>query len=299
MHFLLLVGARPNFMKMAPVRAALVRDPRARVTLVHSGQHYDAKLSGVFFDELGLPAPDAHLGVGSGSHAEQTARVMLALEPVLLRDRPDVLVVAGDINSTLAGALVAAKLGIPIAHVEAGLRSNDWEMPEEMNRVLVDRLSRLLFIPSLDAEANLRREGIDPSRIVFVGNAMIDSLLLHLAAARGRDVHARLGVVPKQYALATLHRPSNVDSPAALLRVLTALAQVSARLDVLVPLHPRTQARIAQDPEAQRLLAGSPGSRPASRRATLTSSRSPTARAWCSRTRAASRRRPPRWECPA
>ncbi|MBS2022746.1 MAG: UDP-N-acetylglucosamine 2-epimerase (non-hydrolyzing) [Deltaproteobacteria bacterium] len=260
MHFLLLVGARPNFMKMAPVLAAL-KARGARTTLVHTGQHYDAKMSDVFFDELGLPAPDVHLNVGSGTHAEQTAKVMLALEPVLVRERPDVLVVAGDVNSTLAGALVAAKLLIPIAHVEAGLRSFDWAMPEEVNRVVVDRLSALLFTPSRDGDDNLRKEGAAEERIVFVGNAMIDSLLTHLPRARARDVHARLQLEPKKYALATLHRPSNVDSPEALLRVLTALSEVAAQLTVLLPVHPRTQARITQDPQAAALLARTPALR--------------------------------------
>lgn len=255
MRFSLLVGARPNFMKMAPVLAALGRRPGVRCTLVHTGQHYDAKMSDVFFAELGLPAPDVHLGVGSGTHAEQTAKVMLALEPVLVREPPAALVVAGDVNSTLAGALVAAKLGVPVAHVEAGLRSRDWSMPEEVNRVVVDRLSRLCLTPSRDGDLNLRAEGVPEEHIFCVGNAMIDTLLLQLPRARSIGVHARLGVSRGGYALATLHRPSNVDAPGALLRVLGALAQVAARLPVVFPIHPRTRARVEADPAAKALAA--------------------------------------------
>ncbi|MBW3655600.1 MAG: UDP-N-acetylglucosamine 2-epimerase, partial [Gemmatimonadetes bacterium] len=199
MRVLLIAGARPNFMKVAPIRAALAKAGH-EVLLVHTGQHYDAAMSDNFFTDLGIPAPDYNLGVGSGSHAAQTARVMEAFEPVLLEARADWLVVVGDVNSTLACALVASKLGqetgTRIAHVEAGLRSNDWRMPEEVNRVVVDRLSDLLLTPSRDAEPNLLAEGIDPARVAFVGNVMIDTLFAQLERARDLRVAARLGLEP-------------------------------------------------------------------------------------------------------
>ena len=247
MHVLHVVGARPNFMKVAPILRALAHQHGLRQTLVHTGQHYDAQMSDVFFQDLGMPAPDVHLGIGSGSHAQQTARVMLAIEPVLLERKPDVLVVAGDVNSTLAAALVAQKLGIAVAHVEAGLRSRDWSMPEEVNRILTDRLSDLCFTPSRDGDANLLAEGIAPERIKFVGNVMIDSLRAALPRARERGAPEKLGVSPRGYALATLHRPSNVDEPARLLLLLEALEMVAQELAVLCPLHPRTRARIESD----------------------------------------------------
>jgi UDP-N-acetylglucosamine 2-epimerase (non-hydrolysing) len=260
-HVLHVVGARPNFMKVAPILAALRQRPGVRQTLVHTGQHYDVKMSDVFFQDLGMPAPDVHLGAGSGTHAQMTAKVMLAIEPVLEEKRPDVVLVAGDVNSTLAVALVARKLGFAVAHVEAGLRSRDWSMPEEVNRILTDRLSTLLFTPSQDGDENLKAEGIEPGRIHFVGNVMIDSLRAALPRARERGAIAAQGLEAKEYALATLHRPSNVDEPAALLRVLQALAEVSRRLPVLLPVHPRTRARIDKDPQLLSLLAASPGLR--------------------------------------
>ncbi len=240
------VGARPNFMKVAPLLEALRRRGMAQ-RLVHTGQHFDEKMSGVFFSELGLPRPDEDLGVGSGSHGEQTGRVMIAFERCLLdrAPRPDLVVVPGDVNSTLAAGLVAAKLGIPVAHLEAGLRSFDRAMPEELNRVAVDHLSDLLLTPSPDADENLAREGIPASRIARVGNLMIDTLRVHLAAARARRVPEALGLAPGGYAVVTLHRPSNVDEPAVLGRLLGALAEVAAALPVVFPVHPRTRARIA------------------------------------------------------
>jgi len=229
------------------VLQALERAGHERV-FVHTGQHYDASMSDAFFDDLGLPVPDRHLGVGSGSHASQTARVMEAFEPVVEETRPDWVVVVGDVNSTLACALVASKLrrshGCRIAHVEAGLRSNDWDMPEEVNRVVTDRLSHLLLTPSRDAEPNLVREGIDPSRIVFVGNVMIDSLLRILPRARALDMPGRLGVTEGKYVLSTLHRPSNVDDRQQLAVILTALGELSRELPILLPLHPRTRDRV-------------------------------------------------------
>jgi len=237
-------GARPNFMKVAPVLARLRKHAQVRQVLVHTGQHYDVKMSDVFFQDLGMPDPDVHLGVGSGSHAQQTAKVMTEIEPVLEREKPDVVVVAGDVNSTIAVALVAAKMGIRIAHVEAGLRSFDRGMPEEINRILTDRLSDLIFTPSPDGDENLRREGIDASRVHFVGNVMIDSLRAALPRARESRIHARLELSGGAYALATLHRPANVDDPGALSRLLSALGQVAAQIPVVFPIHPRTRARL-------------------------------------------------------
>lgn len=247
MKTMLIAGARPNFMKVAPVLAALRRAGHAGL-LVHTGQHYDTQMSDAFFRDLGLPEPDYHLEVGSGTHAEQTARVMLAFEPVLREERPDWVVVVGDVNSTLACALVAAKLreelGCRIAHVEAGLRSGDWRMPEEVNRVLTDRLADLLLTPSHDALPNLLAEGIPAGRVVFVGNVMIDTLLDHLPAARRLDLPARLGLEWGHYVVSTLHRPSNVDEPGTLRVVLEALAEVARVLPVMLPLHPRTRRNI-------------------------------------------------------
>ena len=246
MEILVVAGARPNFMKVAPVLAALERSGISHA-LVHTGQHYDASMSDAFFRDLEMPAPTWHLGVGSATHAVQTARVMEAVEPVLLAARPRWLVVVGDVNSTLACALVASKIeGIRVAHVEAGLRSNDWGMPEEVNRVLTDRLSHLLLTPSPDAHDNLVREGIDPERIVFVGNVMIDSLLRLLPAARARNVPGALELEPCGYAVSTLHRPSNVDDPERLGLILRALGRLAGRIPVLLPVHPRTRSRIRE-----------------------------------------------------
>jgi UDP-N-acetylglucosamine 2-epimerase (non-hydrolysing) len=239
-------GARPNFMKVAPLHRALLRWKGIHQVLVHTGQHYDARMSDVFFDDLGLPEPDVHLGVGSGSHAEQTARIMLALEPVLVTQRPDLVSVVGDVNGTLAAALVAAKLGIRLAHVEAGLRSNDPGMPEELNRILVDRVSALLFTPSADADANLLAEGTPPVRIHRVGNVMIDTLLAAKAEALRRPVLRQLGLEPDGFALCTLHRPSNVEVPGTLAGILRALAAVAEHVPVVFPAHPRTRAALAR-----------------------------------------------------
>jgi UDP-N-acetylglucosamine 2-epimerase (non-hydrolysing) len=247
MRILLVAGARPNFMKIAPIWSAL-SDVGLDTLLVHTGQHYDESMSGSFFSDLGMPQPDFHLGVGSGSHAQQTARVMAAFEPVLLETRPDWLVLVGDVNSTLACALVASKLrdslGCRIAHVEAGLRSHDWRMPEEVNRVLTDRLADLLLTPSPDALPNLLNEGIPGERIVFVGNVMIDSLVAQLPRARRLDLPGRLGLQRGGYAVATLHRPSNVDAPEQLEAVLEGLAQVSERMPLVLPIHPRTRKNV-------------------------------------------------------
>jgi UDP-N-acetylglucosamine 2-epimerase (non-hydrolysing) len=244
MRVLVVAGARPNFMKVAPILRALEAERHAGV-LVHTGQHYDAAMSDAFFADLELPEPDYHLGVGSGSHAAQTARVMEAFEPVLKEEKADWLVVVGDVNSTLACALVASKLkaetGTRIAHVEAGLRAHDWRMPEEVNRVLTDRLSDLLLTPSHDAHPNLQAEGIDSARVRFVGNVMIDTLFHQLPRARELDLPGTLGLERGGYVVSTLHRPSNVDDPAALAAVLEALAHVAEQMPVVLPLHPRTR----------------------------------------------------------
>jgi UDP-N-acetylglucosamine 2-epimerase (non-hydrolysing) len=245
-----IVGARPNFMKAAPVLGAAERYPEFTQLLVHTGQHYDDNMSEVFFRDLELPKPDVNLEVGSGSHSAQTAEIMLRIERVLLEHQPSIVLVYGDVNSTVATALVAIKLGITVAHVEAGLRSFDRSMPEEINRIVTDRVSDMLFTPSEDADDNLLREGISPDRIFQVGNVMIDTLLRlqDKAEARWPLLPRTLGIaehvlVSEGYALVTLHRPSNVDDPARLARLVEALADVSRRLPVIFPVHPRTRQR--------------------------------------------------------
>ena len=236
-------GTRPNFIKMAPVIERLrAHLPDARHVGVHTGQHYDQEMSDVFFGELSVPAPDHLLGVGSGTHGEQTARALERLERVLLTDPPDIVIVPGDVNSTLAAALAAAKLGVPIAHVEAGLRSFDWSMPEEINRVLVDRLSTWCFTHSPEARSNLLREGIPDHRVHEVGNTMIDSLVHMRARIDRSDVHRRMGVPPRDYLLVTLHRPALVDGP-LLREALVELDALSLFYPVVFPMHPRTRAR--------------------------------------------------------
>lgn len=241
------VGARPNFMKMAPITAALARrKSEASQVLVHTGQHYDEAMSASFFRELGMPAPDINLEVGSGTHAEQTARVMLAFEAVLIAEQPDWVVVVGDVNSTLACALVASKLCFRVAHVEAGLRSFDWTMPEEVNRVLTDRIASLLLTPSEDGDANLRCEGISPEKIVRVGNVMIDTLMMQLNQSKQSRVLDELELRPREFAALTMHRPSNVDNPDALRRIFAALGEIACELPIIFPAHPRTQARMRE-----------------------------------------------------
>jgi UDP-N-acetylglucosamine 2-epimerase (non-hydrolysing) len=241
-----LVGTRPNLVKTAPVFHELrLRLPDARHVLVHTGQHYDRDMSEIFFEELGLPEPDYFLGVGSGSHGAQTGRALERIESVLQEERPDLLVVAGDVNSTLAGALAAAKLLIPIAHVESGLRSFDRTMPEEINRMLVDQISAWCFTHSPEAADNLVREGIRSQQIFFVGNTMIDTLVRLRSRIEASDVHDRLGVSPGRYLLTTLHRPRVTDGP-LLAPVASALAELSTQLPVVFPVHPRTRARLAE-----------------------------------------------------
>jgi UDP-N-acetylglucosamine 2-epimerase (non-hydrolysing) len=237
---LAVVGARPNFVKMAPVVRAL----GDRAAVLHTGQHYDHALSGSFLEQLGMPDPTFHLGVGSGSHAAQTAAVLVGVEEVLTQNDVELLLVAGDVNSTMAAALAAVKLHIPVAHLEAGLRSGDWTMPEEVNRVVTDRVSDLLLCPSDDAPQNLAQEGIEGDHVVVVGNTMIDSLLRLLPVAQERGALERLGLEPQRYVLATLHRPALVDDPAKLLPTLDALAGAAGELPVVLPLHPRTRGRL-------------------------------------------------------
>jgi UDP-N-acetylglucosamine 2-epimerase (non-hydrolysing) len=231
-------------MKLAPLVRALAGRVEARHVVVHTGQHYGEGMSGSFFHDLGIPEPDHNLGAGSASHAQQTAGVMQRIEPILLETGPAVVIVYGDVNSTVAAALVAAKLGIRVAHVEAGLRSRDWTMPEEINRVVADRLSDFLFTPSRDGDENLRAEGMAADRIHFVGNIMIDSLVHALPAARALDAPKKYAVRGERYALVTLHRPSNVDDPDALRGLLGALDAIGHELPVIFPVHPRTQLRL-------------------------------------------------------
>ncbi len=231
-------------MKLAPVARELARRPDVGHVILHTGQHYDREMSDDFFTDLGIPEPHENLEVGSGSHARQTAAILERFEAFVASDRPDVVLVYGDVNSTLAAALVCAKAGIPVAHVEAGLRSADWSMPEEINRIVTDRLSSLLLLPSRDAADNLRAEGVPSERLEFVGNVMIDSLVRALPAARERDAAAGLGVEPRGYVVVTLHRPSNVDRPDRLRAILRVLAELSRRHPVLFPAHPRTRDRI-------------------------------------------------------
>lgn len=234
------VGARPNFMKVAPVLNALAATGQAKQTLVHTGQHYDKNMSDVFFEQLGIPSPDVNLEVGSGTHAFQTANIMLRLEDLLLQRKPDRVLVYGDVNSTVAAAIVCSKLLIPIDHVEAGLRSGDRAMPEEINRIVTDRLADLLFTPSEDGNANLIAEGVDPSQIHLVGNVMIDTLVKMLPKADQVQL-----VVPNEFVLVTLHRPSNTDDPEMLKSILGALSYIARDVPVVFPIHPRTRNRLS------------------------------------------------------
>jgi UDP-N-acetylglucosamine 2-epimerase (non-hydrolysing) len=246
-HILHVVGARPNFMKAAPVHRALAARG-VRQTLVHTGQHYDAAMSDAILKELGLPEPDVNLGVGSGTHAVQTAQVMTAIEELLTRVPPVLVLVYGDVNSTMAATLAAVKLGVRVGHVEAGLRSGDRSMPEEINRLVTDRLASWLFTPSRDADENLVREGVDPASIHMVGNVMIDTLVRLLPLADGerelRSFALNNGAGPRPFALVTLHRPSNVDDPQMLARLFTALDAIAGHVPVVFPVHPRTRDRM-------------------------------------------------------
>jgi UDP-N-acetylglucosamine 2-epimerase (non-hydrolysing) len=251
---IIIAGARPNFMKVAPI----IRCIRARAgkpgkngasvsyKLVHTGQHYDEKMSDIFFRELGIPAPDINLEVGSGSHAVQTANVMTKFEPVCVEEKPDWVVVVGDVNSTLACTLVCSKLGIKVAHVEAGLRSYDRNMPEEVNRIVTDALADLLLTPSADGDENLKKEGVPESKIKLVGNVMIDSLVTNLVQSRASKLPEKLGIKPKAFVYVTLHRPSNVDHQASLTTIMGALKRISKDWPVVFPMHPRTRKMCGQ-----------------------------------------------------
>lgn len=250
-QILCIVGARPNFMKIAPIMRAFAQpDSALSARLLHTGQHYDATMKHAFFDQLDIPEPDIDLEVGSGSHAQQTSEIMKRFEPVLDDMRPHAILVVGDVNSTIACALVAVKKGIPVIHVEAGLRSGDRTMPEEINRILTDQLSDLLFITEADARDNLLREGIPNEKVHFVGNVMIDTLrynLRNVVPASSTLAKARHRFTDSGYGVVTLHRPSNVDDPAVLGRLLQVLAQISQRLPLVFPIHPRTAARLEAD----------------------------------------------------
>lgn len=239
MKLVVVAGARPNFMKIAPIMWEAKRRTDLTAMLVHTGQHYDEKMSKLFFEQLAIPKPDVDLEVGSASHAVQTAEVMKRFEPVLLADRPDAVIVVGDVNSTIACALTSVKLGIPVAHVEAGLRSFDWGMPEEINRILTDSISRWLFVSEASGVANLEKEGVAQSRVHFVGNVMIDTLV----ACRQRIVDTPIDHITQEpeFAVLTLHRPSNVDDPNTFQRIVAALEQVQKRLPIVFPVHPRTR----------------------------------------------------------
>src|SRR5438094_8489044 len=241
MHILHVVGARPNFMKAAAVLRA-IQNTGQKQSLVHTGQHYDVNMSDVFFQELKIPAPDVNLAVGSGSHAQQTAEIMARFEAVVLERKPDVVLVYGDVNSTVAAALVCAKLLVPVGHVEAGLRSFDRTMPEEINRLVTDQLSEILFTPSADGDTNLFREGIAREKVHFVGNVMIDTLVHLLPLA----TQAKKNGLPRQYALVTLHRPANVDDPQMLRKILISMLALNKDLPVIFPVHPRTRQAIRQ-----------------------------------------------------
>ena len=254
LKIIIVAGARPNFMKVAPLLHFIARHNQRAVNgtrpivpfLVHTGQHYDEKMSSVFFAELGIPAPDVNLEVGSGSHAVQTANIMTRFEPVCERERPDWVLVVGDVNSTMACALVASKMGIRVAHVEAGLRSFDRSMPEEINRLVTDSIADLLLTPSEDANENLLREGVPASRICLVGNIMIDSLLANLEKVGQSTVLARHQLEKRRFIYVTLHRPSNVDTRESLTSIMGAFADISRRMPVVFPMHPRTHARLAE-----------------------------------------------------
>ncbi len=254
----MVAGARPNFMKIAPLMKALAGDPHFETILIHTGQHYDDNMSGQFFRDLGIPDPQYHLEVGSGSHAQQTAEIMRRIEPVLDQLRPTAVIVVGDVNSTAAAAMVAKKLGIDVVHAEAGLRSFDRSMPEEINRIVTDAIADLLLVTEESGRTNLLREGVAADRIHLVGNLMIDSLQQHLERARSSDIADKLGVRGRSYGVVTLHRPANVDEPEGLGEILGALGAIAETLPLLWPVHPRTRARLAnQDislPAGLRLL---------------------------------------------
>ncbi|NLF29414.1 MAG: UDP-N-acetylglucosamine 2-epimerase (non-hydrolyzing) [Planctomycetes bacterium] len=253
MKIITVAGARPNFMKIAPLMEAFAAEPSIEPMLVHTGQHYDERMSDLFFRQLGIPQPDVNLGVGSGSHATQTAAIMTAFEPIVLAEKPDAVLVVGDVNSTIACGMVAVKLGVKLIHVEAGLRSGDRTMPEEINRILTDSISDLLFVTEKSGRENLLREGVDPARIHVVGNVMIDTLLKNRAKAEASTILAELGLDGQPYAALTLHRPANVDDPVILGGLLDALEAISRDMVIVFPIHPRTRKNIDGSPLAARV----------------------------------------------
>ena len=253
MKIINIAGARPNFMKIAPLMDAFAETDGIEPMLVHTGQHYDEKMSDLFFRQLGIPAPDINLGVGSGSHAVQTADIMKAFEPVVQAEKPDAVLVVGDVNSTIACGMVAVKLGVTLIHVEAGLRSFDRTMPEEINRILTDAISDMLFVTEPSGRQNLLCEGVDPEKIFFVGNVMIDTLLKNKARADASGILGELGVEPGRYAAVTLHRPANVDDPVVFGRLLDAIDVVQRDMPVIFPIHPRTRKNLASLHLAERV----------------------------------------------
>lgn len=250
-----IVGARPNFVKIAPIMEAYKAYPDIEPLLVHTGQHYDKKMSESFFDVLGIPTPDIHLGVGSGTHATQTAAIMTAFEPIVLEHKPDVVLVVGDVNSTVACSLVATKLHVPVVHVEAGLRSHDREMPEEINRVVVDAISSMLFVTEQSGLDNLKKEGVADEKVEFTGNVMIDTLLKQKPKLANLTTLEDVGVAPRSYGLLTLHRPSNVDHPETFARILTALEEIQQDIPLLFPMHPRTRKNMESNQFGERIKA--------------------------------------------
>jgi UDP-N-acetylglucosamine 2-epimerase (non-hydrolysing) len=257
----LIAAARPNFMKVAPLYHALAQEKWCTPHIVHTGQHYDANMSDTFFRDLRLPEPTHHLEVGSGTHAEQTGRTMIAYEAICLRERPDAIVVVGDVNATVACAMVGTKLWIPVIHLEAGLRSRDRRMPEEINRLATDAIADLLWTPSPDADANLRAEGVPPEKIACIGNIMIDSFEMMREKIEAADTRRRLEVEGRPYAVVTLHRPSNVDERDKLTELVTTLVALSKELQVVFAIHPRTRKRL-EDFGLLSSITGSPGIRP-------------------------------------
>ena len=257
MKIIQVVGARPNFMKVAPLYRAFKKYPDIQSLIVHTGQHYDAAMSDIFFQQLELPDPDYFLGIGGGTHTEQTARIMLAFEQIILKERPDLVLVVGDVNSTIACALVAIKMQIPVAHVEAGLRSNDRSMPEEINRILTDNISDWLFVTEPDGLENLRREGISAEKVHFVGNTMIDSLAYYLPKLIDVNLPEEIqrhDLAPSEYILMTMHRPSNVDTMEGLISTLAVIDLASQYKKVILPMHPRTQNNLQKYGFSERLL---------------------------------------------
>jgi len=246
MKIVCVVGARPNFMKIAPILERMEKYPNLEPLLVHTGQHYDYEMSQIFFEDLSIPKPDVYLGVGSGSHAVQTGKILMAFEEVVIEHKPDLVLVVGDVNSTLACTLVAAKLCIPVAHVEAGIRSFDRTMPEEINRILTDAISNYLFTPTEDADENLKKEGIPEEKIFLVGDVMIDTLMKYKEKASADGILKDLGLEGSLYALMTLHRPFNVDVRTNFVNILNALAEIQRRIKIIFPMHPRTKARVEE-----------------------------------------------------